>query len=280
VLPAVLLALAAAAALTGTPAAAQAPPDSVPYVPTPMPVVSQMLALGRVGPTDVLYDLGSGDGRIVITAAERFGTRGIGFEIDPELVRLSRARAISAGVDSLARFLTRDLFTADLGDATVVMLYLSTEMNLLLRPRLLRDLPPGARVVSNTFHMGDWEPDTTVHVGSEFAGTTVFAWTVPADVDGFWRLFMQSPRGDRRFVLELVQRYQRLTGAARQDRVLPVTQGALRGANVTFTLQEAVGRRTVTHHFTGRWSGSALEGTYTSSDRQGPLRWRGERFTR
>jgi hypothetical protein len=246
-----------------------------------MAVVTEMLSLGRVGPEDVLYDLGSGDGRIPIVAAQRFGTRGVGFEIEPQLVMRSRANAAAAGVDSLVRFATQDLFTADLGGASVVTLYLSPDVNLELRPKLLRELAPGSRVVSHAFHMGDWAPDSISHVGSGFGGATLHLWVVPADVDGFWQLVIEMPRGEQRYALEFTQRYQMLAGAARQGAAsLPLEEGRLKGELITFTLQAVSGQQSIRHQFTGRLAGSVLQGTYISSDRAGKYRWRATRFSR
>jgi hypothetical protein len=275
-----LLGAALLLAATAGRAAAQAPDDAPPYVPTPVAVVDEMLGLARVGPGDVLYDLGSGDGRIPIIAAQRFGTRGVGYEIEPNLVEISRAGAEAAGVDSLVHFVADDLFTADLSAASVVTLYLGARMNLDLRPRLLRQLRPGARVVSHDFHMGAWAPDSVVHLGEGIARTTLFLWTVPADVDGFWQLTLRTARGERAFVLEFDQRFQRLAGAARQDgATLRLVAGAVRGEHVAFTLRDETTRRPVTYRFTGRLVGGELQGSY--SEGRGPaLPWRAARFTR
>ena len=150
----------------------------VPYVPTPPEVVDEMLRLAEVGPDDRLYDLGSGDGRIVITAAERFGTRGIGVDIDPERVEEANANAEAANVTDLVEFREQDLFETDFSDATVVTLYLLSEVNLRLRPRLLQELEPGTRIVSHAFNMGDWEPEEVVNLD----GRMVYYWTVPEEV--------------------------------------------------------------------------------------------------
>lgn len=148
-------------------------PD-VEFAPSEDVAVDAMLAIARVGPKDVVYDLGSGDGRIVIAAAKRFGARGVGIEIDPNLVAVSRRNAVDAGVEKLVDFREGNLFEADIREATVVMLYLLPELNLRLRPKLLAGLAPGARVVSHEFDMGDWRPDTTVIAGY----STVHRWTI------------------------------------------------------------------------------------------------------
>ena len=153
-----------------------AKPDVI-YVPTPMPVVEGMLKLAKVTRTDVVYDLGSGDGRIVIAAARQFGARGVGIELDPALVKQARANAAAAGVADRVRFVTQDLFQTDLRPATVVTLYLLQSLNERLRPKLVRELRPGARVVSHVFNMGpEWPATETVTVER----SRIFLWTLPA----------------------------------------------------------------------------------------------------
>jgi len=146
------------------------------YVPTPQPVVDAMLDLAAVKETDVVYDLGSGDGRIVITAAKKYGARGVGIELDPALVRQARANAAAAGVAARVRFLTADLFKADLSQASVVTLYLLQSINERLRPKLVRELKPGSRVVSHVFNMGpEWPPERTVSIERD----RIFLWSIP-----------------------------------------------------------------------------------------------------
>ena len=147
----------------------------VPFVPTPGAVVDEMLRLAKVGPGDVVYDLGSGDGRIVITAAQKHGARGVGIDIDPQRIKEATERARKAGVADRVEFRQGDLFKADIRDATVVTLYLLSSVNLQLRPKLLAELKPGTRVVSHAFEMGDWKPVETRKVGA----TTVYYWVVP-----------------------------------------------------------------------------------------------------
>jgi SAM-dependent methyltransferase len=161
------------------PAAAQTTPRAKPdviYVPTPQPVVDAMLELARVKRTDVVYDLGSGDGRIVITAAKKYGASGVGIELDPALVKHARANAAAAGVSTRVRFITADLFTADLSKASVVTLYLLQSINERLRPKLVRELKPGTRIVSHVFNMGpEWPPEKTLTVDR----SRLFLWTLP-----------------------------------------------------------------------------------------------------
>jgi SAM-dependent methyltransferase len=146
------------------------------FIPTPQPVVDAMLELAEIKADDVVYDLGSGDGRIVITAAKKYGATGVGIEIDPALVLRARKNAEEAGVADRVRFVSEDLFTADLSGATVVMLYLLQSLNERLRPKLVRELKPGARVVSHVFNMGpEWPPDRTVRVNN----SRIFLWSIP-----------------------------------------------------------------------------------------------------
>jgi SAM-dependent methyltransferase len=171
-----LVALAAHAAAPH----AETPPvggPEVPFVSTPIEVVDEMLRLAGVGPGDIVYDLGCGDGRIVIRAAQARGASGVGVDVDGRLVAEAREAAARAGVADRVEFRELDLFSADLRDATVVTLYLFRRMNLQLRPKLLAELRPGARIVSHQFDMGDWKPDRTVTV----RGRKVYLWTVPDD---------------------------------------------------------------------------------------------------
>ncbi len=158
---------------------AQKPALDVPYVPTPEVVVTEMLDIANVRGDDVLYDLGSGDGRIVITAARRFGTRGVGYDLDPERVREATENAQRAGVADKVRFVQGDIFDADIRGATVVTLYLLPVINLRLQPKLLRDLRPGTRIVSHNFHMGHWRPEQTRRMTVDGIEHVVYLWTVP-----------------------------------------------------------------------------------------------------
>ncbi len=169
---------------TETPAATtpttqpQERPGDVPYVPTPQPVVDAMLEVAKVNKNDVLYDLGSGNGIIVNTAAQKFGTRGVGIDINPERIQEANENAKKAGVTDRVKFIQQDLFKADFSEATVVTLYLLPEVNLKLRPQLLSQLKPGTRIVSHAFDMGDWKPEQTLNVD----GKTVYYWVVPENV--------------------------------------------------------------------------------------------------
>ena len=176
-----LVAFLAAAALAlpacAQPAAPEAPARSpdVPYVPTKQEVVEEMLRMAGVKPGDIVYDLGCGDGRIVITAAQKFGARGIGVDINPQRIDEANANARRAGVEKEVAFRLGDLFEADIHEATVVTLYLLPDVNLRLKPKLLRDLKPGTRVVSHDFSMGDdWKPERTLKLGNDW----IYFWTI------------------------------------------------------------------------------------------------------
>ena len=201
---AALVLSAAAAAQTG-------PPDlDVPYVTTPENVVDAMLGLARIKSSDNVLDLGSGDGRIVIKAATQHGARGMGVEIDPALVKLSNENAQRAGVADRAKFVVQDLFETDLTQASVITMYLLPDVNLKLRPSLLK-LKPGTRIVSHDWDMGDWEPDekVTLDVPDKKIGmaktSTLMLWKVPANVDGEWS-------AGRPLRMQLAQKYQMLSG--------------------------------------------------------------------
>jgi len=184
------LGLAISLAAFAAPAAEESTPrrrPDVPYVPSTEEAVQAMLKMAEVKKSDVVYDLGCGDGRIVIAAAKHYGARGVGIDIDPERIAEARENAKKAGVEHLVRFEEKDLFEADFRDATVVTLFLGTELNLRLRPRLLEQLKPGTRVVSNTFDMGDWKPEKQADIeGADqdaYLSTRVFLWIIPPRQD-------------------------------------------------------------------------------------------------
>jgi hypothetical protein len=210
---------------------ARAASEDVPFVVTPDSVTLAMLQLAKVGPEDYLMDLGSGDGRIVITAAKRFGARGMGIEIRDDLIEKSRAAAAAAGVGSRASFRNQDLFKTDLSPASVVTLYLLPEVNLELRPKLLQ-LRPGTRVVSHDFDMGDWEPDKVQSldapdkpIGLE-KKSRIFLWIVPARVDGLW--CGTGKAKDRS--ITVAQRYQHVRIDIPADGAVRALEGRVNGS--------------------------------------------------
>jgi trans-aconitate methyltransferase len=178
---ALLVTLALGWALVLVPHAADGdrPVLDVPYVRTPQRVVEAMLEVARVSRDDIVYDLGSGDGRIVITAAQKYGARGIGYDIDPERIEEARANARAAGVEGRVRFELQNIFTADFREATVVTMYLLPDVNLKIKPRLLDQLRPGTRVVSHAFDLGEWKPDRVLNIKGDDGQYTVYFWVVP-----------------------------------------------------------------------------------------------------
>lgn len=223
-----LTCFAASLALAGTAATAQ---EEVPFITTPDRVTLAMLDMAGVGPTDRLLDLGSGDGRIVITAARRHGARGMGVEIVPDLVARSRVAAQTAGVAERVEFLEQDLFKTDLTGATVITMYLLPEVNLQLRPSLLK-LQPGTRIVSHDWDMGDWQPDrtTTLDVPEKVVGrekrSRVHLWWVPAPVAGLWC----GPGGQQ---LKLEQQFQAVQGRLDAGSTSSAALGRISGKTVT-----------------------------------------------
>lgn len=245
--------------------AASAPsriPDVV-FVPTPHRVVDEMLEVARVGAGDVLYDLGSGDGRIVIAASRRFGIRAVGIDIDPKRIEESRFNADTARVSQRVEFRTADLFETDLRPASVVTLYLLPELNVKLRPKLFAELRPGSRVVSHSFDMGDWKADSTLIVDARL----VYYWVIPANVAGTWDITMNG----RSEEIVLQQRYQRVTMSA--AAAVPLIPFEIRGDSVRFTLSGADGVR---QELRGIVSGDTMTGTALSEGRA-PAEWRAVR---
>lgn len=193
------------------------------WVPTPQVLVDKMLDMAQVTPKDYVIDLGSGDGRTVITAAKR-GARALGIEYNPDMVALSTRKASEAGVSDKATFMKADLFETDLSKATVITMFLLPSINMKLRPTLL-NLKPGTRIVSNTFTMEDWQADDTATVGDDCASwCTALLWIVPAKVEGTW----QMPKGN----LTLTQQFQKISGTLAGT---PISDGKVRGSEVTFT---------------------------------------------
>jgi SAM-dependent methyltransferase len=260
-----------------------------PFVPTPLPVVERMLALAKVGPSDYVIDLGSGDGRIVREAAKTFGARGFGVEHDPELVARSRELARSDGVADKVTFMMQDLFETDVSDATVVTMYLFPEINLKLRPRLLRQLKPGARIVSHDFRMGDWEPDAIekLHAEDKYGEvggeSTVYLWIVPANLAGRWSWRLEVAGQVLDYELTAVQRFQKIEANVRVGgETRPVRDVRLRGDEVSFTVLGEVKGSTVRQAFSGRAAGDGIQGSVMLSGPrlQGAAEWVAERTER
>ena len=213
------------------------------WVPTPQALVDKMLDLAKVTPNDYVIDLGSGDGRTVITAAKR-GAKAHGIEYNPDMVELSKRNAAKEGVSDKATFAKADLFESDFSQAQVITMFLLTSINAKLRPKIL-DLKPGTRIVSNTFDMGEWKPDETAKVSGCESWCTAHLWIVPAKVGGTWKL----PQGE----LSLKQTFQMISGTLKNGNVITPISGKLNGDEISFT---AGGTQ-----YTGRVNGNTIDGT-------------------
>jgi predicted O-methyltransferase YrrM len=255
-----MLAAAAAFAQSESP-----PPRDAPYFPTPQSVVDRMLQLAKVGPEDFVIDLGSGDGRIVLTAAKKYGARGLGIEIEPQLVSEANYNARRAGVSDRAKFIEQDLFQTDLRPATVLTLYLFRELNIKLAPRILEQLRPGARVVSHDWDLGDWTPDhqETMPAPDKAVGISreskVFLWIVPARVQGEWRVETTLP-GAQSATLALRQRYQFFEGTLGTGIL---QEGRASGTGLAFTV---AGATPFAGRYEGTVEGNAISGRVLRAD--------------
>ena len=265
---------------TTAPAKTTRTPDVI-FVPTPTEVVDQMLRVARVTKDDVVYDLGCGDGRIVVTAAKRFGARGVGIDIDPARIRDSRKNVDTSGVADRVEIRQADLFTTDLSKATVVTLYHLHKLNVKLRPKLYKELKPGTRIVSHDFDMGDWMADSVMKVPNTTRGeSTVYYWVLPANVEGRWTVTLAGAEGagngsERRYVVQLKQHYQHLSGTATHEgRSLPIKDARMIGERIVFTVTDTVDGRPATMRFSGRVSGrTKMSGTVTTQGGAAEQTW-------
>ncbi|MCU0553955.1 MAG: methyltransferase domain-containing protein [Syntrophales bacterium] len=231
----------------------------VPYVSTPYEVVDEMIRMADVRADDVVYDLGCGDGRLVIEAVRRTGCRGVGVDIDGDLIAACRSNARAAGVADRARFERQDFFETDIRESTVMLIYLFTHVNLRLRPKFLDEMKPGSRLVSHTFDMGDWTPDRSASVGSR----KVFAWVIPANVTGRWK-WADPKRGG--CSLEIDQRYQQIRGTLLHGHGKTVLADArVAGDRISFTIEDETGGAKARHEFAGIVAGNRIEGTIVST---------------
>jgi len=254
----------------------------VAYVPTPIFVVDQMLKLSSPGPDDFLIDLGSGDGRIVISAAKNFSTHGVGVDLNPKLVKLSKQYAIEEGVADRTTFRIQNIFETDLRKADVVTMYLLPELNLKMRPKLINELKPGSRIVSHNYHLGEWRPDKTVLLKQTTADgdSIVYLWIVPANVVGTWRWRMYLRSEEHDFNLRLNQNYQDFSGFAMiQGRKWPVFNTSLVGDRISFSLLSDSETRLIKQDYKGRIKGNAIIGSVTLSGAMEvkQMRWKAQR---
>ena len=267
------IALAAASAV---PIIAHSQFFDVPFVPTPQVVVDEMLRMANVGAKDVVYDLGSGDGRIVITAARKFGARSaVGVELDSHLIYQSEESARQANLGERVKFLQQDFFKTDFSEATVVTLYLLPAVMKRLRETMLR-LKPGTRLVAHDFDFDDWKPDRKTTIRKN-----VFLWIVPAQVGGRWQVRASVPGGDFAFDLELRQKYQELDGFARiEAQPGGLWEASIEGDHVRFVVVDSRDRdNEATLYFDGRAAGGAMEGEGMRGvgNQQTRFKWRATR---
>jgi methyltransferase family protein len=235
------------------------------WVPTPQSLVEKMLEMAKTTPKDYVVDLGSGDGRTVITAAKKYGIQALGIEYNPEMVALSKRNAEKEGVADRAQFLQGDIFQTDFSKATVLTLYLLPTLNVKLRPTIL-NMKPGTRVVSHAFTMDDWQPDQI----DTSEGRTAYLWIVPAKVEGTWRW--------GRHELTLQQHFQQVEGLVKADnKVAQFRNARLQGDRFSFSVIEYSGMGNVQHDYTGRVSGDSIEGTVRRADSGGEEKWSAKR---
>jgi precorrin-6B methylase 2 len=224
--------------------------QDVPYVPTPQDVVNEMLRMANVTENDIVYDLGSGDGRIVITAARDFNARkAIGVDTDKDLLKKSRQNAKNANVEDRVEFRDQNLFETDLTEATVLTMYLLSSVNLQLRPKLFEQLKPGTRVVSHTFTMGEWEPENEKSVN----GHSIYFWTIPANISGNWEV----NGSDQAYSLRINQEFNKFNGSMMiGDQRQNITDGVIEGDKVSFTVK---GSGTSTINYEGTINEDVIE---------------------
>lgn len=231
----------------------------------------EMLKMARVTKNDIIYDLGCGDGRIVITAAKIFGARGVGVDIDPVRIKESIENARQAGVTDRVKFFEQDLFKTDFSEATVVTLYLYDDLNLKLRPKLLRDLKPGTRILSHEFDMGDWKPDNSGTVRNvelyyqpnlpSKKDTNYYYWVIPADVAGVWRWSMSTSTGKQDYTLRLVQQFQEIRGEVDvKGQEASIAEARLVGDQLGFSFRDDTNKQKAVMRFNGRIGGDTIKG--------------------
>lgn len=222
------------------------------WVPTPDELVTRMLTMAKITPQDYVVDLGAGDGKIAIAAAKQFGATALGIEYNPEMVKLAQCMVQVEGAGGKARIIQGDVFKEDFSKATVVTMYLLPELNLRLRPTILK-MRPGTRVVSHQFTMADWEPDET----AEIEYRTAYLWIVPAQVQGTWQF--REAGGGTQFTVNLTQKFQKISGdAATGSNKQPIVGATLRGDEIRFAFNDDQG---VTRTLTGKVRGGEINGT-------------------
>ena len=250
-------------------------------MPTPQNVVDRMLEIAHVGPQDYVIDLGSGDGRIVVTAAQKYGARGFGVDLNPKRISEANDNARAARVTDKVQFYQRDLFETDLTSATVITMYLLPRVNLELRPKLL-DLKPGTRVVSHDFSMGDWKPEhhEELEASGKYGGSggrsDIYLWIVPAKVAGTWQSQLTLRGKPLSYEVALEQQYQMVTGTARVgEQRVKLENAKLQGDQLSLEFTADVGGAPVKHLFNGTVQGRNVNGTadLSGAKLQAKLEW-------
>ncbi len=267
-----------------TPAASQAQELSkLPYVPTPQIVVDEMLKLANVTAKDYIIDLGSGDGRVIIDAAQKFKASGLGVDIDAKLVELANNKAKAEGVADRVKFITQDMFKADISKASVVTLYVMPDFMAKLRPKLLAELKPGARIVSHDYYMSPWQPDRqfslTVPEKVHANGTDkayLYLWIVPSVVAGNWRVELDPGGANRQLIaMAFDQEYQMLNASAENiSGTLKISNARLRGDEISFDI--AIGSSP--YRFTGKVSDDKIDGSAVTPGSKQPIPWHGAKL--
>jgi SAM-dependent methyltransferase len=252
----------------------------VPYVPTPIEVVDKMLEMVNIKPSDILYDLGCGDGRIVIRAAIHFGIKGIGVDIDPMRIHECHTNAAKAKVEDKVLFLEQDLYEVDISRATVVTLYLLNSVNLKLRPRLLNELKPGTRVISHDFHMGDWETDNFHKMRAGDSSHTIHFWVVPANFSGVWKFAAPPELSETMASLKIEQKFQRIQGQLQTgETIITIKEARVEGDRIYFIADQKKKNSVQTWVFEGYVREDRIVGNLhlRSKDKKIVKRWRAER---
>lgn len=244
------------------------PGKDVIWVPTPDEVVERMLRLAQTTSNDLVYDLGAGDGKIAIMAAQKFGARSVGVEFNPDMAALGQRNAERAGVAARAKIIRGDIFETNFKDANVVTLFLLPSLNIKLRPTLL-EMAPGTRVVAHAFDMDDWKADEITRLD----GRTMLLWIVPAKVQGRWRLDHPVHGRPQAFSIDFNQIYQRVDGDVNFEKMRSTLRDpVLSGDNISFSITDPAGARV---EFTGKIAGNAMEGVARSGGKE--FRWRAAR---
>ncbi|MFB3924620.1 MAG: 50S ribosomal protein L11 methyltransferase [Syntrophales bacterium] len=247
----------------------ETPRLDVPFVPTSEDVVAEMIRMADVRRDDIVYDLGCGDGRILIAAARITGASGVGVDIDPQRIKESRENAARARVQDRVRFYEQNLFDTDIREASVVMLYLLPDVNIRLRPKLLGELKPGTRIISHNYHMEPWSADRVSRVGMH----TIYFWIVPADISGIWKAEVRIPTASVSCIIRFDQEFQKIKGTLSQGKVvMPMKKADLAGDSLSFNIERKWEREVIPVHFEGRVRGNSIQGFLTSP--AGP--WKGK----